>query len=203
MRAAAAYDARAAEYAQLLGTMEATSPEDRRLVEAWAAEAEGPLLDLGCGPGHWTAHLAGRGHDILGMDPAPAFLAHARQAHPQVRFEDGGLEDLDPGRRRWGGILAWYSLIHRDPGQLPGDLALLRACLRPSGELLIGFFDAAEAGCGESEPFDHAITTAHRWPAAMMAELLAQAGLAVEHVERRTDPGVRPHAAIRARRMGR
>lgn len=197
-RTAAAYDARAAEYTALLGSMEATAAEDRALVEAWAGASPGPLLDLGCGPGHWSAHLAARGHEITGMDPSAEFLAEARRAHPSVRFVPGGVFDLDPAGQRFGGILAWYSLIHLPPAQLPAALARVHAALRPGGSLLVGFFDAEPDGLAAAEPFDHAVTSAYRWPAASMASLLVAAGFTVGRVEQRTDPAVRPHAAVLA-----
>ena len=226
-RAAAAYGARAAEYVQAVGTMEATAPQDRALVEHWATQTAGPLLDLGCGPGQWTAHLAGRGHDVVGMDPATGFLEIARRVHPAVRFRDGGVEDLDPAEP-WGGILAWYSLIHLDPADVPAALARVHACLVPGGRALIGFFaadDSARARAERStggaaqaeratggatqapapprpEPFPHAVATAYRWPAETMAGLLQGAGFTLEHSEQRTDPGARPHAAILAVRGG-
>src|SRR5690606_18966868 len=43
-RAREAYGRRAAEYAELVGTMEAAAAEDRALVERWAAQTPGPLL---------------------------------------------------------------------------------------------------------------------------------------------------------------
>jgi len=209
-RAAAAYGDRAAEYVQAVGTMEDTAPQDRALVERWASSSEGPLLDLGCGPGQWTAHLAGRGHDVQGMDPAPGFLEIARRSHPAVRFRHGGVEDLDPAER-WGGILAWYSLIHLDPADLPAALARLHAGLVPGGRTLVGFFDADDGPRARSErsapeapmplgpePFPHAVATAYRWPAETMADLLRQAGFTIEHTAQRIDPGARPHAAILA-----
>ena len=77
-----AYARRAAEYAEQLGSMAAVHPADEHLVTTWAEGLDGPLLDAGCGPGHWTAHLAGRGVDVRGLDQVPAFVEHARAAHP-------------------------------------------------------------------------------------------------------------------------
>jgi hypothetical protein len=45
------------------------------------------------------------------------------------------------------------------------------------------------------------VTTAHRWPIAEMSGRLEQAGFAVLETHERTDPGARPHGAIRARRQ--
>lgn len=61
----------------------------------------GRVLDLGCGPGLYTARLASRGHDCVGIDFAPASIARARseaerQGHPcEYRLQD--LRDGDFG----------------------------------------------------------------------------------------------------------
>lgn len=194
-----AYAERALEYATLLGHVEDLAPQDRDHLEGWAARVDGPILDLGCGPGHWTAHLADRGHEVRGIDPVPAFVAIARARRPDVDVRLGGVDDL-PGVSGpdggYGGILAWYSLIHLDPAALPGALAAIRGALRPGGRLLLGLFDGGDAT--GPEPFDHAVVTAYRWPAPVVVDLLRAARLEPVNVVRRTDPGSRPHLAIEA-----
>src|SRR5690606_26353747 len=69
MTALEAYARRAEEYTELLGSVEVMAPVDVRRIETWARTFCGPLLDLGCGPGHWTAHLAALGLDVEGWDP--------------------------------------------------------------------------------------------------------------------------------------
>ena len=194
MTALEAYARRAEEYAELLGTLEAMAPADVRRIESWARGTEGPLLDLGCGPGHWTAHLAALGHDVEGWDPVGEFVGIARRRHPGTAFRRAALEDLSarPGDR--GGILAWYSLIHLEPSELPAALAHLHDALRPGGSLLLGFFDGPR-----QEPFDHAVATAQHWPVARMMTLLEDAGFELVDVETREDLGARPHAAVHAR----
>lgn len=44
-----------------------------------AAEAEGPILDLGCGTGRVALHLARSGHEVLGVDVDPALVAAFEQ----------------------------------------------------------------------------------------------------------------------------
>ena len=194
-----AYAARAAEYAERLGTLEAVHPADLALVTTWADGITGPVLDAGCGPGHWTALLASRGLDARGVDLVPAFVAHARAAHPGVPFAVGDLDALGAGDGALGGALAWYSLIHHAPARIRVPLGELARVVRPGGGLLVGAF-AGPDGIPDAEPFDHAVTRAWRWsPDALAAEIRA-AGFAVDEVHTRRGPGSRPHLAITARR---
>ncbi|OUE24213.1 class I SAM-dependent methyltransferase [Clavibacter michiganensis] len=196
-----AYAARAAEYAERLGTLDAVHTSDLALVTSWADGITGPVLDAGCGPGHWTAHLASRGHDVRGVDLVPDFVAHARAAHPGIPFEFGDLEALDAPDGALGGALAWYSLIHHAPDRIGVPLAELARAIRPGGGLLVGAF----AGLGQApdaEPFDHAVTRAWRWSPDALAAAIEAAGFAVDEVHTRRGPGSRPHLAITARRLG-
>ena len=56
-----------------------------------AAEADGPVLDLGCGTGRVALDLAARGHDVTGIDSEPAFAAalaaRARERGLRVRAQ--------------------------------------------------------------------------------------------------------------------
>lgn len=189
-----AYGRRAAEYAARLGEVELLAPADRRTIETWADGVTGPILDLGCGPGQWAAHLAGRGHAVTGWDPVPAFVEATRARGVPART--GQVADLAGTPGAWGGILAWYSLIHLEPAAMPAALTGLHGALRPGGRLLLGFFDTTSS----AEPFDHAVARAYAWPCDVLAGMAAEVGFRLDQVERRTDPGARPHAAIHARR---
>jgi SAM-dependent methyltransferase len=190
-----AYAARADEYAALLGSLDATHPSDRALVAGWADGIDGPVLDAGCGPGHWTALLASRGLDARGVDLVPRFVAHARAAHPGIPFAVGDLEALGAADGELGGALAWYSLIHHAPERVDVPLAELARVVRPGGGLLVGAFSGAA-----TEPFDHAVTRAWRWSPEELADRITAAGFEVDEVRTRTGSGHRPHLAIVARR---
>ncbi|VXB99592.1 Malonyl-(acyl-carrier protein) O-methyltransferase [Microbacterium sp. 8M] len=192
----AAYDARAAEYIALIGSLDQMERSDVALVEQWRDETPGRLLDAGCGPGLWTAYLAEPGRDVIGVDVSAEFLAAARERHPELRFEAASILDLPFPESAFGGVLAWYSLIHLPPAEVPAALTELARVLAPGGRILIGFFDG-EPG----ERFAHAVAPAYYWSAAALTALLGEAGLFVVHAERRDrDPGavgsVRPHGAV-------
>jgi len=53
------------------------------------------VADVGCGPGHVTAHLHELGVDAFGIDLSPEMVAVARREHPAPRFEVGSMTDLD------------------------------------------------------------------------------------------------------------
>lgn len=186
-----AYGARAAEYAELFGTMATVADEDRLLVETWAHRVGGSLGDVGCGPGHWTAHLHSLGHDATGIEPVQEFVAHAHRVHPQVRVEPGSFQTLPAAA--FDGILAWYSIIHTPPPEVPLLLRHAHRALRPGGSLLLGFFSGDRL-----EPFEHAVTTAWSWPPTELMRLLTAAGFAVSDGGTRQDPGARRHGWIEA-----
>lgn len=52
------------------------------------------LLDVGCGSGELLALAAGRGATVLGADPAPAMVAHARRRAPAADVRVAGAEAL-------------------------------------------------------------------------------------------------------------
>lgn len=186
-----AYAACSSEYAEALGTMEQTHPEDRALVRRWGLGLHGPVLDAGCGPGHWTDFLRRGGAEVEGLDLVPEFIAHARRSFPFCRFRVGSLTALGVPDGSLSGVLCWYSLIHTPPAQLSHVLAEVRRVLRPGGSLLLGFFPHPY-----TEGFPHAVATAYRWSVDDLSEALRKAGFSVEELHRRTDPGVRPHAAL-------
>ena len=188
----AAYSTRAAEYAEVVGTMDAVHHSDRHLVEEWAKSIDGTILDAGCGPGHWTNNLAGHGCDIRGLDLVPEFIAHARATYPGVRFDHGSLESIEEPDDAIGGILSWFSTIHHDPSRISVPLTEFARVLRPGGTLLLGYFDSADT----VEPFDHAVVRAYRWPAAALQATLNDAGFVAVETHRRAERGRRPVGAI-------
>ncbi len=189
--AANAYSARAAEYADALGSMDAVHPSDRQLVDTWARTVSGRVLDAGCGPGHWTDFLHTRGVDVRGIDLAPGFVDHARATYPDVTFERGDIDAIDERDGSLGGILAWFSTIHHEPTQIHVPLTEFARVLRPGGTLLLGYFDGAA-----TEPFDHAVVRAYRWPASELIAGLDAAGFDIIETHRRTERGRRDVGAL-------
>ena len=190
------YGARAAEYTELLGSVDDMAAEDRRTIGDWAAAIEGRAVDAGCGPGHWTRFLRDHGVDVDGIDLVPEFVEGATARFPGLRFRVGELAALPVDDGALGGILSWYSVIHTEPQRVPAILREFARCLRPGGTLLLGFFAGERV-----EPFDHAVVTAWFWPIETMERELERAGFEILETHARQDAGSRPHGAILARRI--
>ncbi len=139
----AAYDTVACDYGRLLRTELDAKPLDRALLNAFAelvpVEAPGPVADLGCGPGRITAFLHSLGVAVFGVDVSPEMIAVARRSHPDLRFEVGSMTALDRADGALGGIVAWYSIIHTPPPQLPATFSEFHRLLAPGSPLLLAF----------------------------------------------------------------
>lgn len=190
-----AYERRSDDYIAMFPSISATDPEDRDLIQAWAIAQPGKILDVGCGPGHWTGWLHGQGLDIEGIDPVPAFIDQARLNHPEVRFRVGRAEALSVETSSLAGILAWYSVIHTDPELLGETFSEFARAIRPGGGLCVGFFAGPDL-----EPFEHAVSKAYFWPVSRLGDVIERAGFSVTSTQLRQDPGTRNHAATLARR---
>lgn len=184
---AAAYDSRAEEYVARLGSVDQMAPQDRSTIESWRDGAVGRLLDAGCGPGHWSDVLSTReACDVVGVDASAGFLASAHERFPHVPFVQGDLGALPLTTASVGGVLAWFSIIHIPPKEVPKILQEFARVLVPGGSLLLGFFDG-----DPGQPFDHTVTTAYWWSAKALGALLGDHGFVVERAAARQDPGTR------------
>lgn len=182
-----AYDTVAADYARLVGTemTEATEgPVDRALLSAFAEMVAsgglGPVCDVGCGPGRVAALLASLGLSVTGVDLSPRMVEVARAAHPGLRFEVGSLTALDVADESLGGVVAWYSIIHTPPEDLPRVFAEFARVLAPGAHLLLAFQVGASEHVRREEAYGHAVPLDnYRHSMGRVAALLADAGLAV------------------------
>lgn len=169
-----AYRSQAAGLADMLGAVVSPHDPDRGVIESWAESVRGRILDVGAGTGRWSGHLAALGHAVEGLEPVDEFVLVARRAHPSVVFRHASIADLAGSAERWWGILAWYSLIHFGPDELPIALSTLREVLEENGSLLISFFSGPRL-----EAFRHPVTTAYWWPMQEMTRAIEQAGFKV------------------------
>jgi SAM-dependent methyltransferase len=136
----ASYDRLAATYTDHVSGELAGKPFDRDLLDRFAELTRplGPIADLGCGPGHVAAYLHDRGAEVIGIDLSPQMIAEARKRFPELRFEPGSMTELqDDGS--FGGIIAFYSIIHIERAQQPVMFANWHRALKPGGRVLVAF----------------------------------------------------------------
>ncbi|MBO2463393.1 class I SAM-dependent methyltransferase [Actinomadura violacea] len=200
-----AYDGVADLYASMFSTAFLDMPLDLAMINAFGrlTRDAGPVADLGCGPGHLTGHLRSLGCDAFGADASAEMIRIARAAHPGVRFDQVPMTEADVPDGSLGGVLAWYSIIHTPPAQVPELLAAFHRMLAPGGHLLLGFFASDTA---EPVPYDHKVAPAHRWPIDRLSELAAEAGFAeVARLRREHAENERPypHGHLLARKQPR
>ena len=205
----AAYDTVAIDYARLLEAELAGSPLDRALLAHFAElvelEGGGPVIDIGCGPGRITGHLATLGLEVSGIDLSPGMVAEARRRHPGLRFRTGDLAALDVAGvadQSATGVVAWYSVIHTPPAELGAVVAQLRRVLRPNGLLLLAF-QTGGFTVRHEHAYGHDVTfEAHRHDTDEVVRLLSDAGLRVTVRTERARQGHEktPQAFLLARR---
>lgn len=132
-RTLAHYEAAAADFRE--GTWDHDVSQN---VAALLDAIEGPppwtILDLGCGPGRDLVTFRDRGHIVVGLDGAPAFVAMARAATGcEVLHQD--FLALDLPAARFDGVFANASLFHVPSDELPRVLRELWHALKPRGIL--------------------------------------------------------------------
>lgn len=174
----------------------------RLFADLVAAAGGGPVADVGCGPGHVTAHLQELGLDIFGIDLSPAMIELARREHPGLRFDVGSMTDLNVADASVAGLLAFWSLVHVPDRALPGVFGHFRRVLRPGGTLLVGFHVGDTSRLKTEGYGGHPMKVyVYRRQPAQMAAWLREAGFAVEaHTLLSPDESV-PGAVLFARRQ--
>ena len=140
------YNRVARAYAAHIGDELAHKPLDRALLGCLVEIAGplGPIADIGCGPGHVTRHLHDLGADVFGVDLSDEMVALAARDHPGIAFRQGSMLALDIADGALGGLVAFYSIIHLTPEELPRGLAEFYRVLRPGGAALIAFHSGDE-----------------------------------------------------------
>jgi len=175
-RTLAVYDAGAGEYAARFGL----KPEDDAAFAAFTAVLpEGPVLDLGCGPGTWAAALIAAGRAVEAWDASPGMVQAARARGVPARVAT--FDALD-GEGVHAGIWANFSLLHAPRADLPCHIAAIARALVPGGILHLGMktgTGAARDGLGRLYTY---VTEAE------LTGLLTGAGLSV--LSRRTGESV-------------
>ncbi len=147
-RVQASYDSVAPAYADnMVDELIGQQPFECWLLDRVAGHVDGgPVVEVGCGPGHVTAYLAEAGADAFGLDLSSGMVAEARRRFPDGSYEVGDLRRLmrPTYGAGWAAVLAWYSLIHLAASEIPEALAALTRPLLPGGWLVVALHAGSE-----------------------------------------------------------
>jgi SAM-dependent methyltransferase len=92
------------------------------------------ILDFGCGPGRDLKTFRDLGHEAIGLEGAPSFVAMARR-HSGCEVWQQDFLHLELPPARFDGVFANAALFHVPGSELPRVLGELRATLKPRGVL--------------------------------------------------------------------
>jgi SAM-dependent methyltransferase len=158
-----------------------SSDQDRAADEAILDLCQGPTIDVGCGPGRFTAALAARGMSVLGVDRSATAVEMTRQrGAPAIQ---GDVFDAMPDSGTWKRVLLADGNIGigGDPIRM---LRRARQLLHPGG-LVVAEIDARETGiCTRPQRWETHHHVGQWFPWAHVGSdaveaLAASAGLAV------------------------
>ncbi|MEU0881806.1 class I SAM-dependent methyltransferase [Lentzea sp. NPDC005914] len=173
------YDTVAVSYADQTRDLLDGLPHLRAALRLFAELVDGPVADVGCGPGEVTAVLHDLGVDVFGIDLSPAMIELARRNHPGPRFEVGSM--TEPLPTTVSGVIAWWSLIHIPDDQVPVVFGHFHRALKPNGLVQLGFHVGDEARLKTQGYGGHPMRVhVHLRPPERVAQWLRDAGFAVE-----------------------
>jgi SAM-dependent methyltransferase len=135
------YDQVAYEYAEKFKDEMDDKPFDRDCLDRLAREVAdlGPICDMGCGPGQIARYLHRNGIDTLGVDLSPRMIEEAQRLNPEIPFHQGDMLSLPDADNSWGGIAAFYCIIHIPRDKIVDALREMKRVLKPGGVLLVTF----------------------------------------------------------------
>jgi len=121
------------------------------------------VLDTGCGTGRHTAWLAQQGARVVGVDPSPEMLAHARHKCPGVEFITGTFAPLPVPDASFD--LALNALVLEHLPEVAGPITELARVLVPGGALVISVYHPFFLLKGVPPHFKHADLVEYEMPA--------------------------------------
>lgn len=95
------------------------------------------ILDLGCGPGFYSARLAVLGHRCVGIDISPASIDYAREQDPASAYHLGDMRSIDYGDGYDLVLLVYGEFNAFSPQDAAHIIGKAHAALKPGGRLLL------------------------------------------------------------------
>jgi SAM-dependent methyltransferase len=198
------YDLVAERYAAEIGSELAGKPIDRALLLAFAdLTAAGPVVDVGCGPGHVSEFLAAAGARTFGLDLSFEMCALARGSG-SIPVGSADMTRLPVRSESVAGIVCMYAVIHLNPAQRAAAYTEFQRVLQPGGYLLVAFHVSdADVPIGGSRSFsewwdfDVNLTFRYLDPAAEIGALVDSGFQLMARTDRSPMPEVE-HASQRS-----
>jgi SAM-dependent methyltransferase len=136
------YDTIAAKYeARFLDEL-ADAPYEREMLTEFATATSDPVVEIGSGPGQIGAYVRGHGRRVVGLDRSAAMANLANGRLDGAVNAD--MRALPFPSECFGGVVAFYSLIHLQRAELVGVLTELHRVLRDGGGLLFSVHEGAD-----------------------------------------------------------
>jgi ubiquinone/menaquinone biosynthesis C-methylase UbiE len=135
------YDRVAERYAEEYCDELSRKPFDCDLLDGFAENlrGQGPVCEIGCGPGHIARYLKDRGVNMSGVDLSAEMVKCASSRNPDISFARGDMLGLDSADNSFAAIVCFYAIIHLQRGDVTLALKEMRRVLQPGGRLLISF----------------------------------------------------------------
>jgi TDG/mug DNA glycosylase family protein len=171
----------------------------------WLAEADalaarvpdGPIVDLGCGPGWYTGHL---GPHPIALDGALAMVRRTREVVPDAPGLQADLLALPFRRGSVAGGWARNTYVHLRSTDVPMALADLHRTLRPDAPIEVTFFGGDAEGRGIFEGDDFPGRWFSTWTAERLREVVLGAGFELDELEEKRNADGDELLVVRARR---
>ena len=170
------YQTRAVEWAERRTFRTEAAEEFTRAVAA--AGTDGPVVDLGCGPG-W--HLPSLPDGTIALDATPAMLDLVPRHLPGAPRVLADLRGLPFARHALGGAWADRSYVHLHREQVPMALWDLHRCVQVGGLVRLVFF-AGDDDHARYRDDDFPGRWFSHWPETLLADVLEGAGFDVERL---------------------
>jgi len=178
-RTIATYDAKASDYAELVGS---DAPDKTLQSFIDLIPAGGHVLDLGCGPGTASAHMKAAGLVPDPVDASEGMIAIARNKF-SLDARVGQFDDIK-GTDVYDGVWANFSLLHAPITDLPHHFAALFTATKPGGIIHVGM----KTGSGsERDKIDRLYTYV---TVEKLTRLLTDAGYHVTNIKEGAEAGL-------------
>ena len=159
--------------------------------------AGGPVVDLGCGPGWYTAAI---GDPAVALDAARAMLRRTAEVAPASLPVQADLQALPFRSGSLTGAWARNSYVHVRGAEVPMALADLHRSLRVTARVELTFFGGGDEDRAVFPDDDLPGRWFSTWSTDRFGDVVVGAGFDVDELDERTSASGEVRLTVRARR---